>query len=214
MLAPTQALRRPALLLDLGGVLVGVEPNRTWDAFADHGPTAAPSLAAAAQLADRLKERAFDLGRMSADEFRAALCAALALELDRDEFERCWAAMITRLPRAEDALADLAAAYDLYLLSNTDPIHFAAARRLTAGWLDRLTGLHLSYAVGLAKPAGAYFGAAIDAFGLAPERCLLLDDRQANLDGARGLGIDGRLVGPGGLTRAALVGWGLLPALP
>ena len=151
---------------------------------------------------------------MTADEFRAALCAALAVELVPDEFDRCWAAMLTRLPRAEDALAALAATHDLYLLSNTDPIHFAAAQRITGGWLDRFAGLHLSYAAGLAKPADAYFTAALDAFGLAPERCQLLDDRQENLDGARRLGIAGRLVPPGGLTRAALVEWGLLAAQP
>ena len=48
-------------------------------------------------------------------------------------------------------------------------------------------------------------------FGLDPAQCLLLDDREENLEGALAVGIDGRLVAdPRGLTRAGLEEWGLL----
>jgi HAD superfamily hydrolase (TIGR01509 family) len=203
---------RSALLLDLGGVLVGVDPRLTYRALQRHASAAPAALAAAAELADRLKLRAFDLGKMTAAEFRVALCAAIAIELDQASFDRCWSAMITPLPEPRSLLAELAADHDLYLLSNTDPIHFAASDDLAPGWLSSLGGLHLSYEVGLAKPDPTYFAAALEAFGLDPARCLLLDDRLENLEGARAVGISGHLVAPGGLTRSLLVEWGLLNA--
>jgi HAD superfamily hydrolase (TIGR01509 family) len=202
---------RDALLLDLGGVLVGVDPSRTFRAFAQRSGADADRLAATAALAAELKERAFDLGRMNANEFRVDLGAALACEIEQPEFDLLWSAMVTPLPAAPALIDELAEHHALYLLSNTDPIHFAAADRLLGGRLERLDGLHLSYEVGRAKPAAEYFTAALDAFELAAERCTLLDDRPENLAGARAVGIAGRLVGSSGLTRTALVEWGLLP---
>jgi len=49
---------------------------------------------------------------------------------------------------------------------------------------------------GVRKPDPAIFGLALDALGVAPQRCLFLDDFPGNITAAEALGIHGILVGP------------------
>jgi epoxide hydrolase-like predicted phosphatase len=50
--------------------------------------------------------------------------------------------------------------------------------------------------VGLRKPNPAIFRLTCERLGVAPERAVLLDDIESNLEGARGAGLRGILVGP------------------
>ena len=65
--------------------------------------------------------------------------------------------------------------------------------------------------IGAMKPGPAAYRAAAQRLGVAPEVCLMVDDRAENVEGARAVGMQGLLyTGPDDL-RAALVATGLLP---
>lgn len=65
-------------------------------------------------------------------------------------------------------------------------------------WLDELFSADdqalfehavLSYQVGLAKPDPGIYNAAVERFGVEPEQCLFVDDKERNCDAARGVGM-------------------------
>lgn len=198
------------LLLDLGNVLVGVEPERTVAAFErlagreiiEPGIGFAPLLDLNA---------GFDSGAIDAAGFRDAIRARLGIDDADDDMDRAWCAMLVELPHTARLVADLVRRHRLYMLSNTDPIHFEEVRRSCAGWLSHFSGLFLSFEQRLTKPDPAFFEAALAQLGLDPGRCLFLDDRAENVDAARAIGIQSHRVARG-LDRAELVAWGLLSA--
>ena len=48
-----------------------------------------------------------------------------------------------------------------------------------------------SYDIGFSKPDPRSFQTVLDTYQLTPEHCLFVDDKQSNIDAAKGLGIDG-----------------------
>jgi len=198
------------LLLDLGNVLVGVEPARTAAAFADLvGRDLAGLGAGFDQLLDL--NAAFDGGTLDATGFRTAVCERLGAAIPDDAFDAAWCALLVLLPRTAGLVAELARDHRLFLLSNTDSIHMSAVRHRCADWLGRFSGLFLSYEEHLLKPEPAFFERALARFDLDPAACLFLDDRAENVAAARALGIAAERVTTVGLDRAQLVEWGLLP---
>jgi len=86
----------------------------------------------------------------------------------------------------------------------TDDIDLDLAALGLTGELDAVAA---SAALGVAKPAPEYFTAACELAGAPADRCLLLDDSDRNVRGARAAGLKAlRYAGPGDLryARAAL----------
>ena len=75
-----------------------------------------------------------------------------------------------------------------HLASNQDA-HRAAYMQERLGYADLLDGAFYSCALGAAKPDPAYFAAVLERLGLPAGRVLFLDDRAANVEAARGLGL-------------------------
>ena len=75
-----------------------------------------------------------------------------------------------------------------HLASNQD-VHRASYMQETLGYADLLDGALYSCALGAAKPDPAYFAAVLERLGLPAGRVLFLDDRAANVEVARALGL-------------------------
>ena len=74
------------------------------------------------------------------------------------------------------------------LLSNMQPDMLAFVREKHP-WLEEFEVRVISCEVAEAKPEPAIFALAAERLHLAPERCLFLDDREANIEGARRSGM-------------------------
>lgn len=101
----------------------------------------------------------------------------------------------------------------VYALTNFSAEKFALERRRWPflGWFR---GIVVSGEIGLVKPAPAIYQHLTTRFGLAPERCLFVDDQPANVAAARAAGMHAvRFVGADAL-RADLSARGLLPRRP
>lgn len=101
----------------------------------------------------------------------------------------------------------------VYALTNFSAEKFSLERQRWPflGWFR---GIVVSGEIGLVKPAPAIYRHLTTRFGLAPERCLFVDDQPANVAAARAAGMHAvRFVGADAL-RADLSARGLLPRRP
>lgn len=79
--------------------------------------------------------------------------------------------------------------YKLYVLSNYSEIMFQAHSK-GKPFMDYMDGAIFSYMVHINKPDEGIYKALLDKYSLMPAECVFFDDREANTEAARKLGID------------------------
>ena len=84
--------------------------------------------------------------------------------------------------------------YKVYILSNTNEV--AMARHNEKNLINLVDGAVLSYEVHMVKPHTGIYKELINKYNLIPSETVFLDDRQANIDTAIKLGINGEKVVP------------------
>ncbi len=174
----------PLLVFDLGNVLVDVDFER-WVAgavaagLAEDVARAAPSTPPKHDL---------DRGRLSPRAF----LGGLAGDADVEALLKSWTAIFTPRPAAARALAELrAAGRELWMLSDTDPAHFARVLD-DHPWLRGFDRYLLSFERGRVKADPGAFDelAAVVAAG---RPVVFWDDRADLVAAARAAGVDARL---------------------
>ncbi len=134
-------------------------------------------------------------GRISTDQFRAAVLAESRPGSAPEDVDRCMNAMLSGMaPYKAELLRELARKYPLYLLSNNNEIATGVFHRI----LEQL-GLDpkaifreefLSFRMKMLKPGLEIYRETVRRIGLPPEEILFVDDSQVNVDAARAVGID------------------------
>ena len=82
--------------------------------------------------------------------------------------------------------------------------------RATFPVLQRFEGIVVSGEEGVAKPDPRLYGVLINRYGLSPADTVFVDDRQVNVDAARGVGLQGLLFVDAATLRVDLRRLGLL----
>lgn len=186
-MSPSSPLNLAAIAFDLGNVLVR----------ADHFRFCRPFAALAGLTPDEVYARVFgselepgyDTGRLSSEEFYRRIMAGFGLALPYPRFCALWNGIFAPLEDMEETVARLAARYPLYLLSNTNPLHFQYIKDHYP-LLRHFRRFILSYEVGSRKPDPAIFQTLIREMGQPPERCLYLDDLPPFVEAARSHGLE------------------------
>ena len=163
-----------AIAFDLGNVLVGADHLRFCRPFAALAGVS-PEEAYARVFGSDL-EPGYDTGRLSSEEFYRRLLDRFGLALPYSRFCELWNDIFSPLEDMAPTVARLAAHYPLYLLSNTNPLHFQYIKEHYP-LLRHFRRFILSYEVGSRKPEPGIFQALIRAMGQPPEQCLYLDDK-------------------------------------
>jgi 2-haloacid dehalogenase len=203
-------LREPkAILFDLGGVLIDWNPRHLYRSlFADEAEMERFLL----EVVDPKWNQQIDAGRPFAEAIRERQAEVPEYaEFIGMWFSR-WKDMLNgEIPGTVAILRELKdLGRPLYALSNWSAETFPLARERFEflSWFKRIV---VSGEVGLAKPDRAIFQLAARECALVPGRTVFIDDVQANIDVALGLGYDAvRFTGAGAL-RQALAERGLLP---
>ena len=182
-------------LLDLGNVLVQIDFSRLGghlQSLTGLGPDQLRATFAADHLVYR-----YESGRMSSAEFHAELCRRVGRDMPWDQFVSAWNSIFHPEPVLDDGLlSHLATKLDLWVISNTNPIHFDYVRG-HYGFLRHFKGLILSYEAGALKPDPAIFALAVERTGVEAARTLFVDDQSANVESARALGFKAfQFIGP------------------
>ena len=135
----------------------------------------------------------FESGRITRQEFYQQLKNIYKFEHSLADFEKVWCSVFTELTGLVEYARELKENYNVFVLSNTDEIHF------TNIWQDYPElhffedNLMLSYELDSVKPQKEIYERALGKFDLKPEDCLFIDDKPENIQGAREMGIAGIL---------------------
>ena len=149
----------------------------------------------------------FESGRITRQEFYQQLKNIYKFEHSLADFEKVWCSVFTELTGLVDYARELKENYNVYVLSNTDEIHF------TNIWQDYPElhffehNLMLSYELDSVKPQKEIYERALGKFDLKPEDCLFIDDKPENIQGAGEIGITGILYTNSDKTRKDIINY-------
>ena len=182
------------IILDLGGVVLNIDYNRTIEAFRQLGIENAAELytqQAQFSLFDDL-----ETGKISAVEFYDAFRKLTKKDLSDSAIQKAWNAMLLDFPKKRlETLQALSQQYRLFLLSNTNAIHYEAytkTLRDTFG-INNLSSFfekeYYSHEIGVRKPHAEAFRLILSEQNIKAEETLFVDDSKQHIEGAERQGL-------------------------
>ena len=181
------------IVFDLGGVLVDLDFKSAINGLQKAGFA---NVKEQLQAFDREGIfQKFELGEMTAEEFRSAIRENSTVTLTDEEVDALWNLMLLEIPREKlELILDLRGKYMVYLLSNTNSIHWDYVCKNAFNYRgfrmdDYFEETFLSYEMHLAKPDKAIFEKMLNDANLLPEETLFIDDLEANCKAAEEVGI-------------------------
>lgn len=183
-----------AIIFDFGGVILNIDYNKTRNAFKDLGVKDFDEMYSQ-KNADPLFSK-LERGEISIGEFYSAFRKTTNLTATDLEIETAWNAML--LDYRQEALKTLKRIrqkYKLFLLSNTNLIHYNAFNKsyqtFFPGQLldDHFGKAYYSHQIGMRKPAKDIYEFVIRENKLDPSQTLFIDDSIQNIETANALGL-------------------------
>ncbi len=179
-----------ALLFDLGGVLLGIDFKRAFEAWARAAQV--PIGEIEARFSFDAAYEAHERGEIAGVAYFAHVRRQLGVSLTEDELLAGWNAIFLGPPAGiERLLAQLAKTCPLYVLSNTNPAHRDFWQSRYRALLAPISAIFCSCDLGERKPSGSAFLEVCRRVGIAPSRIAFFDDLAANVLGARAAGLLG-----------------------
>ncbi|MEG1563023.1 MAG: HAD family phosphatase [Bacteroides sp.] len=181
------------LLIDFGGVLINLNRPRCIENFKKLG------LCNADEMLDEYHQQGFFLehekGQIDAIEFRNGIRDIMGKIVTDRQIDAVWNSFLVDIPTFKlDLLLKLRENYVVYLLSNTNDIHWKWACQHAFPYRgfrveDYFEKIFLSYEMKMVKPDAEIFQAVIEDTGIVPEQTFFIDDSEANCKTARALGL-------------------------
>lgn len=179
------------IIFDLGGVIIDIQYKKTSEAFVKLGALNFDEFYTQAKQSTLFDD--FDIGKITADEFRAELRRQLDLVASDKEIDAAWNAMLLDLPkeRLELIKSLRETSIKTFLFSNTNCIHitevFAINQRQNGfdTFKDYFDKEYYSHIFGKRKPHPEAFLALLKEQGLDPKKTLFIDDSLQHVLGAR-----------------------------
>lgn len=181
------------IVFDLGGVLLNIDYRLTEDAFRNHGLADFDALFSQSRQEGFFDE--FEKGLISRKQFKEKLSRLSGYKMSETDVENAWNAMLLDFPEERlKMLEKLKRSYDLFLLSNTNEIHFGTFNQIFESTFKRsfsefFTKDYYSHLIGKRKPDAEVFELIVDEWNLKPENILFIDDSEQHVIGAAKLGI-------------------------
>jgi putative hydrolase of the HAD superfamily len=181
------------VVFDLGGVLLNLDLQRTIDAFKEAGFEDVEKQIRTFNHQGIFQQ--FEAGGITAEEFRNAIRENIQTALTDEEIDDYWSRMLLDIPCEKlKLILELREKYMVYLLSNTNPIHWNHVCKHAFDYHsfrveDYFEETYLSYEMHDAKPNKSIFEKMLSEANLLPEETLFIDDSEANCQAAASLGI-------------------------
>ncbi|MDR0989601.1 MAG: HAD family phosphatase [Prevotellaceae bacterium] len=181
------------LLIDFGGVLIDLDRPRCIANFQQLG------VSEVASLLDEYHQQGFFLqyekGLIDDAAFRAEIRSRIGRPVTDARIDAAWNSFLgTIAPAKLELLLRLRSHYTLYLLSNTNRLHWEWSLREAFRYhgqqvTDCFKRLYLSFELHLAKPDAAIFRYVLEDAALLPQETLFIDDSAENCKTAASLGL-------------------------
>lgn len=139
----------------------------------------------------------FEIGTISPGEFRDAIRRFSPSHLSDEDIDRAWNSILGEIPAARiELLRRLKDRYRLFLLSNTNEIHYDAYSAYVQSTFgarleDFFEKAYYSHQMGLRKPDERIFMRVVEENGIDPAETLFVDDYLENVRAAKKAGLMG-----------------------
>lgn len=185
-----------SVVFDLGGVIVNLDYSLTIRALsrlAGYDITQQYSQQSQADIFSK-----FEVGDITAAEFRQGLMQLLNFEASDEAIDQAWSALILDFPPERvNLIRRVGQQKRIFLLSNINELHLATSdRKFTEAMgsdigtlADQFEKAYYSHLVCDRKPNCSIFQRVIEENNLTPARTLFLDDTPHNLTGAQRVGL-------------------------
>lgn len=129
-----------------------------------------------------------NVGQISERELIANFLGESGLDLTVDEYIELFKSDVTPIDGMEDILSQLSKRFNLAALIN-EGSEWAQYKFEGSGFRKYFQHSVISGDLGIKKPERAFYERALEIIGTNPEKCLFIDDRQKNCEGAEAVGI-------------------------
>ena len=181
------------LLIDFGGVLINLDRQRCIENFKKMGLLDVDKMLGVCHHQGLFVEH--EKGLITTSEFHDQIRNKIGKEVSDSEIDVAWNSFLLDVPTFKlDLLLKLREKYVVYLLSNTNEVHWEWSRQHAFAYRgfqveDYFEKIYLSYEMKMAKPDPEIFKAVIEDAGIDPLQTFFIDDSEANCETARSLGI-------------------------
>ena len=174
------------IVFDFGCVLVDLDKQRCVEAFNSIGAHTISTYVEECRQEDLFHD--LEIGHIEVDVFCNEVRRKSPACMASDE-QICWAwnQLLTGIPTERVAkLHELKNRYQLFLLSNTNPVHWLPCSEVLEGCFEKV---FLSYEMHLVKPSREIFERMLKEADILAGETLFIDDSKANCRAAESLGI-------------------------
>ena len=181
------------IIFDLGGVIMNIDFKKTEAAFAELGFTDFKQHMTQFHITPFFEE--YETGKINDDEFVQGIQKIAGKPLTEQQIIQAWNALLLDFPLERiELLEKLKKHYRIFLLSNTNALHYAAFQQtlhaLTGKFLeDIFEKTYFSHTAHLRKPDAAIYQLVLDESKLNATETLFIDDTASNFSGAEEIGI-------------------------
>jgi HAD superfamily hydrolase (TIGR01509 family) len=182
------------IIFDLGGVILNIDYELSANAFKALGAENFDELYSQAKQSELFDQ--LETGKLEPSEFRDQVRRIFQVDWSDHEIDKAWNAMLLDLPEARlDLLKRLSKSYRIFLLSNTNRIHFEAYSQMLRSkfGLGDLSELfekaYFSHQIGRRKPDKECFQFVLDQNDLSVSNTLFIDDSVQHIEGANRIGL-------------------------
>ena len=179
------------IIFDWGGVLIHLDKHRCVEQFAKYEAQVSDELTNPYGQRTDLKD--FEQGLMLVAEFHDTVRRIYGTAMTDAQIDEAWCALLLDIPSYKlDMLIALKERYRLFLLSNTNAVHWEEGRKRFdyKGYKaeDYFEHIYLSHEIHELKPSPDAFLKVTQLSGIDPSETLFIDDLQASCHAAAALG--------------------------
>lgn len=189
------------LVFDFGGVIYQIDHQKQIEAFQALGLTDFELYYSHAMQKPLFAD--FEKGLISEDDFRKEIKGFLKMNLSDNQVDDLWnSILVDYMPESVDLLVRLKERYRLFLLSNTNSIHY----RVYINQFNKKYGYdfntlfqktYWSFLTGLRKPEAEIFHFVMKNNSMKREETLFIDDSLQNVDASKKAGMPSLWLKPG-----------------
>lgn len=183
-----------AVIFDLGGVILDIDYNLTRKAFEKLGVIHFNEMYSQVS-ADKLF-RGLETGKIKESNFYSEFNGCTGFSLTPKQISKAWNAML--LTFREDSLLflnDIKSSYRLFLLSNTNEIHYNMFKKIyhakprPIAFEDFFEKAYYSFKIGMRKPDNEIYEHVLEKNNLTPRTTMFIDDSVQNINAAKNIGM-------------------------
>ena len=187
------------LIFDMGNVIIDIDIDLTLKEL--KSDLSENEFSLADEFMKSELHAAFESGNIDEKEFRNGIRMAFNREWKDEWIDQVWNTLLLTIPKERiKLLKTLRKDYNLYLLSNTNSIHFKVVEEIFKkdhpedSFLGLFDKVFLSHEMGLRKPDKKIYEKVVEEIEANPEQCLFFDDLEENLNAAKEVGLQTYLI--------------------